>query len=57
MVAGIEKTSVLDNTKDFKKFFKKLLTVTKAKPILIKRDKFGIASLARASAALLIFEN
>jgi len=53
----IEKAAVLNTTKNFKKFFKKLLTVTKAKPILIKRDKFGTASLARANAAPLIFEN
>ena len=47
MVAiDIEKAAVLNTTKNFKKFFKKLLTVTKAKPILIKRDEFGIASLA-----------
>jgi hypothetical protein len=56
-VVGIEKPLVLNSSKNFKKIFKKLLTVPKVKPILIKRDKFGIASLARASAALLIFEN
>ena len=56
-MVDVEKPSVLDITKNFKKFFKKLLTVPKVKPILIKRDKFGIASLARASVAPLIFEN
>jgi hypothetical protein len=56
-VVGIEKPSVLETTKKFKNFFKKLLTVPKVKPILIKRDKFGTASLARANVAPLIFEN
>ena len=56
-MASIEKPSVLDTTKKLQNFFKKLLTVPKVKPILVKHDKFGIASLARASVVPLIFEN